>query len=305
MGSMILKVPRQRACPRATVWVDREGFDELATARRQSSVEQLGARVVDFIAGVGEFVQFLGQIFLWLCARRPFRNTLLPTFYEVGVLSVPVVSITGTFIGMVLANQAYTQFRTMGMETRLGTVINISVVTELGPVLAATMMAGRIGGAMAAEIGTMKVTEQIDALRCLGANPIHYLVVPRFLACVVLIPLLTIMADFMGVIGGALVSIKILHVDAYHYWLHSRENIGLWEVFTGLFKSLFFGAQIAIISCHRGFRSGAGAEGVGHSATEAFVYSFIAILASDFLLGILLNRFWDFFWPGVSASVVG
>jgi phospholipid/cholesterol/gamma-HCH transport system permease protein len=276
----------------------------MATVQNRSSVEQLGARIVEFIAGIGELTNFIGQLCLWLVTRRPYQHTLLPNFYQVGVLSVPVVAITGTFIGMVLANQAYTQFRAMGMETRLGTVINISLVTELGPVLAATMMAGRIGGAMAAEIGTMKVTEQIDALRVLGANPVHYLVVPRFIACVVLIPLLTIMADFMGIIGGALVSIKILHVDAYHYWLHSRENIGLWEVFTGLSKSVFFGAEIAIISCDRGFRSGAGAEGVGRSATEAFVYSFIAILISDFLLGIFLNRFWEFLYPGISASVV-
>lgn len=276
----------------------------MAAVQSKSSVNQLGARIIEFISGIGELTHFIGQLGLWLVTRRPYQSTLLPNFYQVGVLSVPVVAITGTFIGMVLANQAYTQFRAMGMETRLGTVINISLVTELGPVLAATMMAGRIGGAMAAEIGTMKVTEQIDALRVLGANPIHYLVVPRFLACVVLIPLLTIMADFMGIIGGALVSIKILHVDAYHYWLHSRENIGLWEVFTGLSKSIFFGGAIAIISCDRGFRSGAGAEGVGRAATEAFVYSFIAILGSDFLLGILINRLWDFLFPGISSSVV-
>lgn len=277
----------------------------MASATSPSSVVELGSRVIRAVASIGELTAFVGHLAIWLFSRRPSRKTLLPNFYQIGVLSVPVVAITGTFIGMVLAVQAYTQFNSLGLETRLGTVINISLVTELGPVLAATMMAGRIGGAMAAEIGTMKVTEQIDALRCLGMNPIHYLVVPRFLACVVLIPLLTIIADFMGIIGGALVCIKILHVDAYHYWLHSRQNIGLWEVFTGLFKTLFFGAEIAIISCHRGFRSGAGAEGVGRSATEAFVYSFIAILLSDFLLGILLNAVFKAMWPDASTSMAG
>ena len=130
----------------------------------------------------------------------------MPNFYPIGVLSVPVVAITGTFIGMVLAVQAYHPVRMMGLATRLGSVINISLVKELGPVLAATMLAGRVGSAMAAELGTMRVTEQIDALSALGTNPIYYLVVPRFLACLLLIPLLTLMADFMGVIGGAVVA---------------------------------------------------------------------------------------------------
>ena len=136
--------------------------------------------------------------------RLPRRETLLPNFYQVGVLSLPVVALTGTFIGMVLAVQSHFQFSQIGLETRLGAVINMSLVRELGPVLAATMLAGRVGSAMAAELGTMRVTEQIDAFESMGANPIHYLVVPRFLACIFLIPTLTIMADFMGVVGSVL-----------------------------------------------------------------------------------------------------
>lgn len=270
-----------------------------------SNVTLVGELVIEWVEGIGDLVLFIGRMFRWLATRRPGRGTLLPNFYQIGVRSVPVVAVTGCFIGMVLAVQAYNQFKMMGLETRLGAVINVSVVTELGPVLAATMLAGRIGGAMAAEIGTMKVTEQLDALRCLGANPIHYLVVPRFLACVILIPLLTIMADFMGVIGGAVVSIQVLHVDAFHYWKHSRGFVGNWEIFTGLLKSIFFGAAIAIISCYRGFQSGAGAEGVGRSATDAFVLSFIAILASDFLLGIILRGVYDMLWPGYTVSFSG
>ncbi len=150
----------------------------------------------------------------------------MPNFYAIGVSSVPVVAITGTFIGMVLAVQAHSQFAMMGLATRLGSVINISLVKELGPVLAATMLAGRVGSSMSAELGTMRVTEQIDALSALGTNPIHYLVVPRFLACFLLIPLLTLMADFMGVIGGAVVSTQLLMVDSFAYWQHSREYVG-------------------------------------------------------------------------------
>ncbi len=148
------------------------------------------------------------------------------------------------------------------------------------------MLAGRVGSSMAAELGTMRVTEQIDALSALGTNPIYYLVVPRFLACVLLIPLLTLMGDFMGVIGGAVVSTQILNVDSFAYWKHTRDFVDSLDIFAGVFKSYFFGAAIALISCHRGFNSRAGAEGVGRAATEAFVFSFIVILFLDFVLGL-------------------
>ena len=166
-------------------------------------IADLGAVLMDGIIGLGNISTFSLRTFGWLFARLPRRETLVPAFYQIGVLSWPVVALTGTFIGMVLVVQSYVQFRNLHMEAKLGAVINMSLVRELGPVLAATMLAGRVGSAMAAELGTMRVTEQIDALTTMGANPIHYLVVPRFLGCLLLIPALTIMADFMGVVGGA------------------------------------------------------------------------------------------------------
>lgn len=262
-----------------------------------SPVHRLGEQVFDAVAEIGGVAQFTLLTLGWMVRRRPRWSVLVPNFYAIGVSSVPVVAITGTFIGMVLAVQAYHQFYLMGLATRLGSVINISLVKELGPVLAATMLAGRIGSSMAAELGTMRVTEQIDALAALGTNPIHYLVVPRFLACVLLIPLLTLMADFMGVIGGAVVSTQMLKVDSFHYWLHSREYVGSLDLFAGVFKSYFFGAAIALISCHRGFHSRAGAEGVGRAATEAFVLSFIAILFLDFCIGIVWNKTYNLVFP--------
>ncbi|MBV8317843.1 MAG: ABC transporter permease [Planctomycetaceae bacterium] len=240
---------------------------------------------------------FAAMTLSWMFRRRTRWSVLVPTFYAIGVSSVPVVAITGTFIGMVLAVQAHSQFAMMGLETRLGSVINISLVKELGPVLAATMLAGRVGSSMSAELGTMRVTEQIDALSALGTNPIHYLAVPRFLACFLLIPLLTLMADFMGVIGGAVVSTQILLVDSFAYWQHSREYVGGIDLLAGVFKSFFFGAAIALISCHRGFNSRAGAEGVGRAATEAFVFSFIAILFLDFCIGIAWNSVYSVIFP--------
>ncbi|HEV3256163.1 MAG TPA: ABC transporter permease [Gemmataceae bacterium] len=262
-----------------------------------------GSALYDAIATLGDLSLFASRAFSWL-ARRPCRGTLLPCLYAIGVSSVPVVAITGLFIGMVLAVQSYVEFHQIGLATHLGAIINISVVRELGPVLAATMLSGRIGSAMSAELATMRVTEQIDALSCLGVNPVHYLVVPRFLACVLLIPLLTILADFMGVMGGAFICTRVYHVEAYHYWLHAQGWVGMWDMTAGLIKPMSFGAAIALISCHRGFNSGAGAEGVGRAATEAFVYSFIAVLTLDFFLAMFLNTLYEFLWPGCGPKLI-
>ena len=193
--------------------------------------------------------------------------------------------------------QIYSQFHRLGLSTRLGAIINVSVVRELGPVLAATMLAGRVGSSMAAELATMRITEQIDALACLGAEPVRYLVVPRFLACVLLIPLLTVVADFMGVMGGALLCTRVYQIDAHHYWQHTRQVVGLWDIGVSLVKPMFFGAAIALLSCHRGFNSKPGAEGVGRAATQAFVVSFIAILVLDFFLAMFFNNLYERLWP--------
>jgi phospholipid/cholesterol/gamma-HCH transport system permease protein len=258
--------------------------------------------VVAAIAGLGDLSLFAASALTWL-QRRPCRGTLVPSLYTVGVKSVPVVAVTGLFIGMVLAVQSYAEFHMIGLASHLGAIINISVVRELGPVLAATMLAGRVGSAMSAELATMRVSEQIDALSCLGVNPVHYLVVPRVLACVILIPLLTILADFMGVLGGAAICTRIYHVDPYHYWLHAQGWVGLWDMTAGLIKPMSFGAAIGLISCHRGFNSAAGAEGVGRAATEAFVLSFMAILPLDFFLAMFLNTMYEFLWPGVGPRL--
>lgn len=264
-------------------------------------IADFGDVVVGNVAALGDLVMFIGATLRWTFTRLPKRETLMPNFYQIGVLSLPVIALTGTFIGMVLAVQSYAQFRALHIETRLGGVINMSLVRELGPVLAATMLAGRVGGSMAAELGTMRVTEQIDALSSMGANPIHYLVVPRFLGCLILIPTLTIMADFMGVVGGWFYSVLLLDIDSHHYWEHSQHMVGMFDVFSGIFKSLFFGAAIALISCHRGFHCAPGAEGVGRAATAAFVHSFVMILAIDLLLGIFLDALYLMIWPeGVS-----
>lgn len=252
---------------------------------------------IDWIAGLGNVAVFSLRTVRWLLIRPPRKETILPNFYEIGVLSLPVVALTGTFIGMVLVVQSYVQFRNLHIEAKLGAVINMSLVRELGPVLAATMLAGRVGSAMAAELGTMRVTEQIDALVTMGANPIHYLVVPRFLGCLLLIPALTIVADFMGVVGAMFYSVQLLGIDYHHYLENSQHFVGYFDLFVGVFKSLFFGGAIALIACYRGFTCEPGAEGVGRAATTAFVYSFVVILLLDLLLGIAMDGVYYALWP--------
>jgi phospholipid/cholesterol/gamma-HCH transport system permease protein len=214
-----------------------------------------------------------------------------------------VVGITGLFIGMVLAVQMYSQFHTIGLETSLGAVTHVSVVRELGPVLASTMLAGRIGSAIAAELATMQITEQIDALSCLGVDPVKYLVTPRFLVCLLVVPLLTAVADLMGLLGSSAICIQVYGVDPHHYWRHSREFVSVWDVFVGVGKSFVFGGILSLIACHRGFHSQPGAAGVGRAATEAFVYSFVAIIVSDFVMAMFSNTLHDWLWPSAIEKV--
>jgi phospholipid/cholesterol/gamma-HCH transport system permease protein len=248
-------------------------------------LERIGRDATATLNAFGEFWRFVGRTFLWMgrgWLRWKNIRLVLPQMYEVGFKSVPVVGITGAFIGMVLAIETYTQFRTIGQENRVGGIISVSVVKQIGPVLAAVMLAGRVGGALTAELGTMNVTEQLDALRVMGADPIRVLVVPRFLACLILTPLLTIYSDMLGVLGGWLVAVKSLGIPDQPYWQYCATAVDTWQVMEGLIKSMFFGGAIGLISCYKGFTCGAGAQGVGRACTESFVTSFMAIIVFNF-----------------------
>jgi phospholipid/cholesterol/gamma-HCH transport system permease protein len=261
-------------------------------------VEKLGRSTNNWIAAFGEFWRFAGRTFMWIPSGMRLKNLrlLLPQMYEVGVKSVPVVAITGGFIGMVMAIETYVQFKNIGQEQRIGVVINLSVLKQIGPVLAAVMLAGRVGGALTAELGTMNVTEQIDAMRVMGSDPVRYLVVPRFVACVLLTPILTIYSDLLGVLGGAFISIAVKNVPQTPYWTFSAQSVDNYQIFEGLFKSVFFGASIGLISCYKGFTSGAGAAGVGKACTEAFVTSFLAIIVLNFFFAQLLQQWYIAIW---------
>lgn len=260
-----------------------------------AQIESVGQKTLNRIASFGEFCRFCGNAILGtiltLFSPQTWR-LVLPQLFEVGVKSVPVVAITGAFIGMVLAIETHANFKSIGQENRLGGVINVSVVKQIGPVLAAVMLAGRVGGALTAELGTMNVTEQIDALRVMGSDPVRYLVVPRFLACLLLSPVLTIYSDILGVLGGWVVSTQYLGVPNQPYWFYSAAGVDTYNVMEGIFKSVFFGGAIGLISCYKGFTCGAGASGVGRACTEAFVAAFIAIIMLNFFLAELLKQWY-------------
>ena len=254
--------------------------------------------------GLGDWALFARRAVTGAIAKAFSARELLRVCAEVGAGSLPVVAVTGMFIGMVLAVQAYSQFHNVGLETSLGAFIHMSVVRELGPVLAAVMLAGRVGSAMAAELATMRVTEQIDALACLGVDPVKYLGSPRFLACLFMIPLLTVFADLTGLVGSTLICLHVFGIDSHHYWQHSRGFVGLWDVSVGLMKATIFGGALSLIACHRGFNSKPGAAGVGRAATEAFVLSFVAIIVIDFFLAMFFNTLHDVLWADATPKVV-
>jgi phospholipid/cholesterol/gamma-HCH transport system permease protein len=258
------------------------------------TIERIGRETNNTLAAFGDFCIFCARTFRWLLTWFTWRNikSLLPLMYEVGVRSVPVIAVTGAFIGMVMAIETHTQFKALGQEVRIGSVIALSVVKQIGPVLAAVMLAGRIGGALTAELGTMNVTEQLDALRVMGSDPIRYLVVPRFIVCLLLLPILTIYSDLLGVLGGWIVSTKFLGVPDQPYWQYSAASVDTWQIMEGVFKSFFFGGAIGLISCYKGFTCGSGASGVGRACTESFVTSFIAIIVLNFFFAELLKEWY-------------
>jgi len=230
------------------------------------------------------FAQTIGWVF-----RPPMEGReILRQMKEVGVRSFPVVIITAAFTGMVLALQSFTGFKRFGAESIVGTVVALSVTRELGPVLTGLMVSGRVGSAMAAELGTMRVTEQIDALYTLATNPIKYLIVPRFLATVIMLPILVIFADVIGIMGGYLVGVQILRTNPTLYFRRTLDFLELNDLYSGLLKAVVFGMIIATISCYQGFSTQGGAEGVGQATTKAVVASSLTILISNYFITAFL-----------------
>ncbi len=217
--------------------------------------------------------------------RPPFHGRMfLRAFVEIGYFSLPVVALTAVFTGMVLALQSYTGFARFSAESAVASLVVLSVTRELGPVLAGLMVAGRVGAAMAAEIGTMRVTDQIDALSTLSTNPMKYLVAPRLLAGTLALPLLVVVADILGVLGGFIVSTIKLGFAPGQYLARTIDFIHTDDVVSGLAKASVFGFLITLMGCYQGYNSRGGAQGVGSATTTAVVAASILILAFDYLL---------------------
>ena len=219
------------------------------------------------------------------CARPPFYpRLLLRQMVEIGFYSLPVVGLTGLFAGMVLALQSYTGFSRFSAESTIPTVVVLSITRELGPVLAGLMVAGRVGAAMAAEIGTMRVTEQIDALTTLSTNPHKYLIVPRLVAGFLMLPFLVIVTDIIGVGGGYLVSVFKLGFNPDAYINNTLEYLEVMDVASGVIKAAVFGYLIALMGCYHGFYSKGGAQGVGKATTNAVVTGAILVLIFNYII---------------------
>ena len=247
-------------------------------------LQPLGRTFLAFLAAVGRIVQFT-LISVSHCVRPPFYPRLLGRqMIEIGYYSLPVVGLTAIFTGMVLALQSYTGFARFNAESAIPQVVIVSITRELGPVLAGLMVAGRIGAAMAAEIGTMRVTEQIDALDTLATNPFKYLVAPRLLAGLTMLPLLVLTADIIGVFGGYVVSVFKLGFNPGTYIKNTIDFMEPLDVISGLVKASVFGFLVTLMGCYHGYHSRGGAQGVGTATTNAVVSASILILCFNYFI---------------------
>lgn len=232
----------------------------------------------------------LVEAFLWLF-RRPFRpGHFLAQMEFMGVGSLFIVILTGLFTGMVFAVQTVSVFRLFDAQTLVGSTVTLSLTRELGPVLTALMVTARVGSAIATELGTMKVTEQVDALHTMAVNPIQYLVTPRIIAAIIMLPVLTAFCDLIGIAGAYIVSVTLMDIDGGMFLGKIAMYSDSWDVTSGLIKAGVFGLILAVVACHKGLNATGGARGVGLATTSSVVTSSILILVSDYFLTVLLYR---------------
>ena len=247
-------------------------------------VRKIGTLGIDFLKSVFKFFYFLMQtIHNWFTPPY-YPKIFFKNVIEIGFYSLPVVALTALFAGMVLALQSYSGFSSFSAEGAVATVVEIAITRELGPVFAGLMVAGRIGATMAASIGTMKVTEQIDALNTLSMNPFKYIVSPRVLAGICIMPVLVLIADIIGIFGGFIVSVNELGFNPFVYIKDTYNSMKTIDAVVGIAKGATFGAIITSMGCYYGYYTEGGADGVGKSTTNAVVYSSILILISNYIL---------------------
>ena len=252
-------------------------------------ISTLGRAVLNFINYFGQLGILLGEGFESLVKTKPRLHLMMEQIVRIGFGSQVVVIVTGAFTGAVFTAQSYFKFRDFGIESTVGSIVSVSLFRELGPVLTGLMVAGRVGAAMAAEIGTMKVSEQIDALRAMGVHPVDYLAMPRFFAMTISMPLLIAEAVAFGLGASLFVAVLGFGIPSAWFWMHTIDNTNLEDLSYAMIKGLVFGMLIVVISCHQGLSTTNGAVGVGQSTTRAVVFSSLALLVTNFFLTLLLN----------------
>lgn len=256
-----------------------------------NAVALLGRVFIEFVASIGSISIFVGKVLKSFFNFKFYWKQILKQMLFIGYYSLPVVGLTAIFTGAVLALQSYTGFSRFNAESSIASVVVLSITRELGPVLAGLMLAGRVGAAIAAEVGTMKVTEQIDALYTLNTNPYNYLVIPRVLAGVLMMPLLVLVADIIGVFGGYLVAVYKLDFSPYSFLKSSLDFLEISDVVSGLIKASVFGFIVTAMGCYHGYNSKRGAQGVGVATTNAVVSGSILILVANYLItGLLFSK---------------
>lgn len=245
--------------------------------------------MLQFLSSVGEYVLLILGV-LWVTMRRPPSwNLIRDQLFEIGVMSLPVVAITGFSTGMVLAAQSFFQLSDKGLASATGLMVAKAMLVELGPVLTAFMVTGRVGAAMCAELGTMRVTEQIDAMRSMSVNPLRYLVAPRFIAGVLMMPLLTVFSSIMGVLGGYIIAVGFYKMAPNEFLDPLPIHVTNFDFVSGMIKSVAFAVIIVTISCYKGMTTQGGAAGVGRATTNSVVICYSVILIMNFLLTLGLN----------------
>jgi len=242
-----------------------------------------------FFEMVGEYTSLIFDVFGAALSRPPSWSLVREHLFHIGVMSLSVVAITGFTTGFVLAAQSFYQLGEKGLSGVTGVLVGKAMITELGPILTAFMVTGRVGSAMCAELGSMKVTEQIDAMRSMAVNPYSFLVAPRFLAGIFMIPLLTLFSTMMGIFGGYLIAVTLFNMSPASYFDPMQIHISLFDIATGSIKSFIFGVLLVTVCCYKGMKTSGGAAGVGKATTQSVVTSYILILVSDFLLTMGLN----------------
>ncbi|MDE3055977.1 MAG: ABC transporter permease [Verrucomicrobiota bacterium] len=246
-------------------------------------------RLLSALEEIGDYLRMLGNLCTATWKRPPPWALVREQLFHIGVLSLFVVAITGFTTGFVLAAQSFYQLGEKGLSAITGVLVGKAMITELGPILTAFMVTGRVGSAMCAELGSMRVTEQIDAMRSMAVSPNAYLVAPRVLAGTLMVPLLTLFSVLMGIFGGFLIATLLFNMPPSSYFDPMRLHITLFDVASGLLKSLLFGFLLVTVCCYKGMRASGGAAGVGKATTQSVVTSYILILMSDFLLTLGLN----------------